>query len=166
MNAVQNTLGRGFLFFLLFIVVWSLAFKSTLSGILTEWLSNGPYSHGLMALAVSCYFIWQKRNVFNSAKSNLNLVGVTITLLSGIAWWFASIANVFTVQVICIFVLLNSSLYLIFGSTCYRQLLSPLCILLLVLPIWNVLQHPLQDISTFVSYHVVDILTLPILREG
>ncbi len=153
------------MFFLLILVVWGGYYMSTLTDVFREWYGVGPYSHGLLALGIAGFFFWQERRNLLST-SGARFPGIICLVIASTAWWLADVANIFLIQVLSAFVVLNGAICALVGWGNYRQLWFPILVVFLVLPIWNVLQLPLRDISTVISYQFVDIIGIPVIRDG
>ena len=132
--------------------------------IMDEWWSVGPYNHGLLGLALALSIFWNKRKVFAFPRGKLFtlplLVAACILLL------IANLASIGQLQVLSLFLVLLTLLISFYGFQPIRKLLLPLFMILLILPIWNLVQVPLREVSTWISFHSVNLLGFKIIRQG
>ena len=132
--------------------------------IMDEWWSVGPYNHGLLGLALALFIFWNKREVF--AFPHSNIFTLPLLMAACILLLIANLASIGQLQVLSLFLVLLALLISCYGFQPIRQLLLPLFMILLILPIWNVVQLPLRDISTWISFHSVSLLGFKIIRQG
>jgi len=151
--------------FFLFNFLFVLAVNSVVVvNLIEEWWSTGAYNHGLLGLALAIYVFWTKREDFSSPQSNL--FGLVLLIATSLLLLIANLASIGQLQMLSLFLVILALLLSFFGFQSVTRLLLPLLMILLVLPIWNVLQLPLRDISTWVSFHSVHLLGFEIIREG
>lgn len=138
--------------------------SAVLSDLMEEWWSVGPYNHGLLGLVLTLYIFWTKKEVFTFQQGNvfplLLLSAVSLLLL------LSSLASIGQLQILSLFLVILVLLFSFFGFQIISKLLLPLAMLFLILPIWNLLQIPLRDISTWISFHSVNLLGFEIIRQG
>ncbi|MFT6139472.1 MAG: EpsI family protein [Psychromonas sp.] len=160
---VQNrrNLALFFLFNLFIIVTVN---SSVLFALIDEWFSAGPYNHGLLGLGFALYICWIKKKELAFPRSNfLNLLPLCATSLLLLV---ANLASIGQLQILGLFLVIVALLFSLYGLKIINTLFLPLLMIFLILPVWNVLQIPLQDISTWVSFNIVDILGFEIIRKG
>ena len=150
-----------FLFNLLFILAINF---TVVANIIEEWWSVGAYNHGLLGFSLAVYVLWTKRDVFSSPQGSL--FGLVILIFSSLLLLFANLASIGQLQVLSLFLIIVALLFSFFGILPITRLLLPLLMVFLILPIWNILQIPLRDLSTWVSFHSVDLLGFEIVRQG
>ncbi len=147
-------------------ITLALAYSATIYQISLEWLGVGVYSHGFLALMLAAFITYQSRSKVSNAMYRFNPIGLIAIIAAGALWLSAALINVQLVQVFCLFVLIVATLLCLFGIQSLLALRIPLLTMLLVLPIWNFLQIPLQIISSEVTYAVLKAMEIPTLREG
>ena len=150
---------------LVFVIAFGLYWETTWS-MVAQWTDNGNYSHGLLAIAVSIYLVWERRAELGQLRPAPHWFGLLATLGFGGLWLVAGLGNVLVVQQICVIGLLNAVAFAIYGPRVYVVLAFPLLTIFLVTPMWNVLENPLRDLSTVVTHVVLEMLSMPVLLEG
>ncbi|WP_019613735.1 exosortase C-terminal domain/associated protein EpsI [Psychromonas ossibalaenae] len=151
-------------FFAFNIVLVLAANPSVVSELTAEWWSVGPYNHGLLGFGLSMYCFWLKRDIFR--RYSFNPVTLLFVICSCLLLFAANLASIGQLQQLSVFLIITALLTSVYGYKIIKTLFLPLLILALTLPIWNVLQLPLRDISTTVSFHSVNLLGFEIIREG
>ncbi|MFT6984889.1 MAG: EpsI family protein [Psychromonas sp.] len=129
-----------------------------------EWSSAGPYNHGLLGFGLALYVFWIKKEAFAYPRGNfLNLLPLCAASLLLLV---ANLASIGQLQLLGLFLVIVALLLSLYGLKIINTLFLPLLMIFLTLPVWNVLQIPLRDISTWVSFHSVDTLGFAIIRDG
>ena len=129
-----------------------------------EWMSAGPYNHGFLGLGLAIYIFWVKRDFFTSTHPNI--LGLLFLGLANILFLIANLANIGQLQILSLSLIILFLCVSIYGFTIINKFLLAWLILLLTLPIWQTLQVPLQELSTWVSFHSVNALGFEITRSG
>lgn len=151
------------LFFIFnFLLLFTFNF-SVFSEINNEWWSAGPYSHGLLGFILSLYCFWLKRESFRN--THYGLAGLLFVIISALLMLIATLASIGQLQQLSLFFIICALLAAVYGFKILKDLFLPLFILLLTLPIWNILQIPLRELSTLISFFIVDQLNFAIVRD-
>ncbi|PKH01073.1 EpsI family protein [Psychromonas sp. MB-3u-54] len=152
------------LFFLFNFSLVIAANSSVVFDLLDEWLSAGPYNHGLLGFGLALYVFWIKKEEFAFSRSRfLNLLPLCAASLLLLV---ANLASIAQLQILGLFLVIVALLLSLYGLKIITTLFLPLLMIFLLLPVWDVLQIPLRDISTWVSFNTVDLLGFEIMREG
>ncbi len=138
--------------------------------LLQTWSDNEDYSHGFFILPVCCYLVWKKgcRGDFSSEKSNwLGLVSV----LLGLGLYLAGLFSQFRTLAYLSFVFVAwASLFFLFGYHFFKKFGWELFLLIFMLPIpsrlYASITLPLQLVVTKISYAALQLLGIPVYREG
>ena len=147
-------------------IALTVAYSATIYEISLEWSGNGVYSHGFLALLIAAYITYQSRDKISNAMYRFNLIGLITIIATGALWLAAALINVQLIQVFCLFIIIVATLVCLFGFQSLWALKIALLALLLVLPVWNFLQIPLQILSSDVTYAALKLMDIPTLREG
>lgn len=144
-------------------VIIGITHFQVLFAVLDEWTSSGPYNHGLLGLLLSMYCFWLKRACFIPRSTQLlSIVGYFFGLL---LLFVADIACLGQLQQLSVFIIFTMALSCVYGITILKHTFLALMMLALTLPIWNLLQLPLRELSTWVSFHVIDQLFFPVIMQ-
>ena len=165
-NHLSSKAQRWHLILLCIPLVLCIAYAQSLSEIFEEWTGNGPYSHGFLAFAIALWITWKKKTAFHKIQSTFNWYALLIILSGGLAWSMANLVNVQLIQLMSLPAIIFGTIVAIFGWQSFRVLSIPFIAFVLVLPIWNFLQVPLQIISAQVTYQGLRLINIPTLKEG
>lgn len=147
------------------ILYWHVANK-----LISDWASDGNYSHGFLIIPISAYLAWERRDQLLRTPlkpSNLGLVGV----LGSVAVLAAGTlgAELFLTRVSLIGVVASSVVFLL-GWQHLRVLAFPIGFLILMVPlpaiIFNQIAFPLQMLASEFGERSLAALKIPVLREG
>jgi EpsI family protein len=133
--------------------------------IFDEWNSNGPYSHGFLGFAVVLYVLWLKRDNFRGAQHNPSIFASFLFLISCLGLLINHLASIQLFQQLMLFAVLVFYIASIYGFTMLKKLFFPLVMLALILPIWNVFQTPLRELSTIAGDLGPSLIGIDVLRD-
>lgn len=151
---------------LLFISLFLSLNHDIVGSIFIEWGSEGPYSHGYLGFIVFIASLWVKRGDLYNIQFSVSKLGAVLLILSLILLLVSSISNVQQLQQASLFLVIVSIPTYLLGLASLRVLFLPYIILALNLPIWHLLQWPLREISTVISYWGGNLLGSEITRTG
>lgn len=145
-------------------------YGDALSHLARQWWQNPDYSHGPLVVLLSAYLVWERRERLRQLAdrpSGLGLVflagGVLLFLLGHLA------AELFTMRVSLLVVLGGLVLYLM-GQRHLRTLAFPLLYLMFMIPpptlVSNAVTFPLQLFAARTATTALELLGIPVLREG
>ncbi len=144
-------------------VVWFVAYLPALGSVFDEWsvLGYGHYGHGLLVLAVSIFFMWEDRKSLASPQLTIRPLPLMACASASLLWWLGEVSNTLVVEQIALAFLYHSLIWAAFGFSVYRKNFSALTLVIFALPIWGFLQDPLRQLSSLVTYHLLEILNYP-----
>lgn len=135
-----------------------------------QWLHTYEFSHGFLVLLISCYIVWRKRNILRSTPVEPNLksffivlFGIALLLIGYTA--FEPFAKRFSLIIIII-----GLVYFLLGTKIVKILLFPLGYLIFAIPpphiVFKSLAVNLRIIDAKATYSIINLLGIPIVREG
>jgi exosortase len=135
-----------------------------------QWDSDPDMGHGFFVPIVVGFIVWQKRAELLALEPAPNWWGLAVVLYAGLQLWIATLGaelflarTAFVVSVIGIVLLLG-------GTAWVRALAFPLFLLFFMIPIptvvYNSITFPLQLLASRVSTQALDLMQIPVLREG
>ena len=135
-----------------------------------QWWQDPNYGHGLLVPLFAGYVVWRKRGTWEAvelAPSNLGLfvmLGAVAMLIAG------SLGAELFVSRFSLLVLLSGMVLFLAGWKMLRALAFPLGYLLLMIPlpviIYNQVTFPLQFLASKLAANSLQLLGVPVLREG
>jgi len=159
----QRLLGFSALLCIIFILLIN---HDVVLTITAEWGSNGPYSHGYLGLMLVGYALWLKRTALSLLLFRPSLFATFGLLISCSLLLFSNLASIQQLQQISLFFVVLFIITSLCGANVIKAFALPLLMLALILPIWNIFQLPLRDISTSVSWWGASLLGSEVLRSG
>ncbi len=156
------------IFFLLLIL--SAVYYPIYPGLWNDWLSHSNNSHGVLVPLISGYFIWDRRGELSKTKIYNSRIGLLIFVASLIVYLVALLGGVsFVSRLMIVFTLVGTVLSL-WGFEVFKVIRFPLFFLLFMVPvphsIINYIALPLQIFATKISAILIDVVGIPVYREG
>ncbi|HXM44505.1 MAG TPA: exosortase [Bryobacteraceae bacterium] len=147
-----------------------LSYAPVLWRLVRQWDSDPDMGHGFFVPLVVGFIVWQKRAELLALKSSPNWWGLAVVLYGGLQLYIATLGaelflarTAFVISVIGIVLLLG-------GTAVVRALAFPLFLLFFMIPIptvvYNSITFPLQLLASRVSTQALDVMQIPVLREG
>lgn len=135
-----------------------------------SWMNKPNYSHGPLIPLIFLFLIWHKRNVLQGLPKGTNAYGLLICLLAIVLQVFSVRAGVnFTSSYSLILLLLGIILFL-YGKQVTKVLLFPLGYLVFMVPFFGFVIGPISNklklLSSILASNIVQLMEVPILREG
>lgn len=159
-------------------VVWTLPLAAvllylylpTLAGLVAQWLTDEDYSHGFLIPFVSAWLVWGRRGALLGARVAPSFWGYPLIVLA-VALLVVSEAAAFGYPArLSLPVLLAGIALFLGGGQVLRLLVFPIVFLLFMLPlpvpVFNAVAFPLQLVAAKVATVTLDLLNIPVLREG
>ena len=135
-----------------------------------QWDSDPDMGHGFFVPVVAGFIAWQKRRELWALEPSPNWWGLAVVLYAALQLYIATLgAELFLARTA--FVISIIGIVLLLGGTAYlRALAFPLFLLFFMVPIpaviYNSITFPLQLLASKVSTQALDVLQIPVLREG
>ena len=135
-----------------------------------KWLTLEEYSHAFLILPIILYMVWDKRAVLVSDQVRYSSGGLVLVLFAALFYFFAILTQVHTIISLSMVLTVFGVLLYLAGINAVRELVTPLILLLLLIPVpeqlYIYLTFPLQIKVSQVSELVVGLSGVPVLREG
>lgn len=153
-----------------FAVLLALVYLPVLRQLVAQWNSDPDMGHGFFVPALAALITWQKRAELLAIRARPNWWGLAIVICGAIQLYIATLgAELFLARTSLVITLIGIVLFL--GGTEYlRALAFPLFLLFFMVPIpaivYNKITFPLQLLASRAAGQALDILQVPVLREG
>ena len=147
-----------------------LSYAPVLWRLVRQWDADPDMGHGFFVPLVAGFIVWQKRAELLTLKPAPNWWGLAVVLYGGLQLWIATLgAELFLARTA--FVISVIGIVLLLGGTAWvRALAFPLFLLFFMIPIptvvYNSITFPLQLLASRVSTQALDLMQIPVLREG
>jgi exosortase len=143
-------------------------YADVIADLVTNWWQDPDYSHGFLVPVLSAYFVWQRRQCLVNGQPHWGGLGVLLLGLAVLSLGHLG-AEFFFMRVSMIVVIAGVITY-IFGWHSLRRLAFPVVFLLCMIPpptiVLNLLTFPLQLLAAKASTFTLQLLQLPVYREG
>lgn len=148
-----------------------LAYHQTLSEIFRSWLNNQYYSHGFIIPVISFYLIYNEAKNNNDSELHFSLYKfIFIVTFLVVTIYISTISESLFISSLFMIIFLLGTIFLLFDRKFAHQCLFPLLFLIFMIPIpdsiFNLLIPPLQLIASRLGEILLEILGVPVLREG
>jgi exosortase len=135
-----------------------------------QWDSDPDMGHGFFVPVVAGFIVWQNRHELLLLTPSPNWWGLAIVLYGALQLYIATLgAELFLARTA--FVISVIGIVLLLGGTAYVRVLAfPLFLLFCMIPIpavvYNSITFPLQILASRVSTEALNVMQIPVLREG
>jgi len=150
-------------------VVLLILYLPVLIPLVHDWIDLPDFSHGFLVPLVSIYLVWGKREKL-AAPPRPDNWGFALLLFGLALLFFGKVAaEFFTQRFSLLFVIAGIVLFLL-GRDHLRTIAFPLLILVFMIPLPSILLEkitaPMQLIASTCAANSLDLLGIPVLREG
>jgi exosortase len=147
-----------------------LCYAPVLWALVKHWNSDADMGHGFFVPVISAFIAWQRREELLAKPPVPNWWGLAIVLYGALQLYIATLgAELFLARTA--FVISIIGVVLLMGGTRYLRILAfPLFLLFFMVPIpaivYNKITLPLQFLASQVATEALDLLSVPVVREG
>lgn len=128
---------------------------------------TGPYAHGLLVAAIVVYMVVRK---IIASRSSLepapSILGILLLVVSQLVMFLAKLADINFIQYLAVISTLLCLIWATYSFRYARQFIIPSVLMLFTLPVWGVIEPPLQEISIFMTNAVLTMAGIPYYLEG
>jgi exosortase len=142
----------------------------TISVLVQRWYHESDNTYGFFVPVLSAYLIWRNRDEILAIKPNSSLWGGAIIAASFLLQALGVIANVGYFQALSLVFLLCGIVLATCGKKVFVASAFPIFYLLLMIPlpgaVHSAIANPLQQLASTFSAHILELLRIPVFREG
>jgi len=156
---------------LLLLVAW--LYASILAHLFLQWVgphSDPNFAHGIFVPLFALFVLWQDRKKLEAIPSSPSWAGLPLVVLSLLMLVLGVMGAELFFSRVSLLILLAGLIILFQGWTFFRAVLFPWAFLILMIPIPNLLLQqvtfPLQLLAARLSTALLDLVNVPVLREG
>lgn len=124
------------------------------------------YTHGWAVLAVTVWLIWRDRATLNAVLARFSVVGWVAVVVLSIAWLVFFNAALLVPTMLLLPLLAFTAIWAAGGHTLARRAAFPVLYLYFALPVWDVIDAPLQSLTTTASLGLLRLTGIPVYAEG
>ena len=161
---------RGSMILLAFIALLAALYADILRDLIWQWWDDANYSHGFLVPLFSGFLIWRRRSDLMAVVPRGSWVGLVVLLAGIVALIIGDVgAENFLTRSSLIVILAGLVLFHL-GRDALRVVLFPLVFLFFMIPLPAILFYavtlPLQSLAAQNSVWALDLLGIPVLRDG
>ena len=145
-------------------------YAPALYSLASDWVMDADMGHGFFVPVISAFIIWQKREALLAIEPQPNLWGLVVVLLGGAQLIAATLGVELFLTHTAFVITLIGVIWLLRGTETLKMLAFPLFLLFIMVPIptiiYNRITFPLQLIASRLAAAALDLLGIPVLRDG
>jgi exosortase len=147
-----------------------LSYAPVLSRLIAQWNNDEDMGHGFFVPIIAGYIAWQKRDQLLGRELKPNYLGLAVVIFAAVQLYVGTMgAELFLARTAFVEAIFGSVLFL-GGTHAVRVLAFPLILLCFMVPIpgvvYNQITFPLQLFASQVAAFVLELLGVPVLRDG
>ena len=141
-----------------------------LTRLVAQWSTDDDVSHGFFVPLVAGYIAWQRRETLLRMEWKPAWWGIGVLVWGGFQAYLGMLGAELFLQRSAFVFSLAGTLLVLGGTRIVRELAFPLVLLLFMIPIptviYNEITFPLQLFASSVAERSLEVLNIPVLREG
>jgi len=151
-------------------VLLAICYGPVLAALANQWNWDPDMGHGFFVPIIAGYIAWQKRGTILEKPAKTNWWGLAVMAWGALQLYIATLgAEIFLARTSFVITVIGAVLLL--GGTEYLKTFAfPLFLLFFMVPIpaiiYNEITFPLQLIASSAAEHAIDMLQIPVIREG
>jgi exosortase len=151
-------------------ILLGVCYAPILTSLVRQWNSDPDMGHGFFVPVIAAFIAWKKRGRIAEILPAPNWWGLAIMVWAGLQLYIATLgAELFLARTSFVISIIGAVLLL--GGTQYLKIFGfPLFLLFFMVPIpaviYNQLTFPLQILASRVAETAIDLLQIPVIREG
>lgn len=147
-----------------------LVYLPTLIDLVTDWATDGNYSHGFLVPIIAGYLIWRKRREVAELEKSTSRLGLAIVLIGMILFVLGNGASeYFTVRFSLVVTIFGLILYL-YGKRIIHSTWFEILFLFFMIPIPYVIYFsatfPMQLLASKVTVSILNFIGMSVVRQG
>ncbi|MCM2283309.1 MAG: exosortase/archaeosortase family protein [Desulfobacula sp.] len=162
----KQTLFQIFILTAVFLVVYQKAILKLIS----DWSTDPNFSHGFLIPFVALYMIWYKKNELADMELSPSLTGIIVIIGGMLVHLAGNLGSELFLMRFSMIITLSGIIIYFCGFEIFKKLLVPVAYLIMMIPIpsilWNQVAFPLQLFSAQISAKAINLLHIPVFREG
>ena len=153
-----------------FAVLILLCYAPAILSMAHDWATNEDMGHGFFAPVVAGYLLWRQREELMAMPAQPNWWGLGLVLLGAAQSLVATLGVELFLSRTALIVTLTGMVWFLGGTAILKKTAFPLFLLCFMAPIpaviFNSVTFPLQILASRLAEYSLDLLGVPVLREG
>jgi exosortase A len=155
--------GSGLALMLLFAVAM---FYPTLASMVSIWERSETFAHGFLIFPISLWLIWRIRQELLEATPKANVLALPILVLLCAVWLLATYTGVLVIEQLAVVAMIPVLVFAALGWQATRKMIFPLGFMIFAVPMGEELTPVLINFTADFTVAMVQIVGIPIFREG
>lgn len=156
--------------FLLLGVLIAICYAPAARSLVTDWMTNDDMGHGFFVPLVAGYIVWQQRAELAATPVKANWWGLVLAVMAAAQCLLATLGVEMFLSRSALVLTLTAAVWTAGGTAWLKKLAFPLFLLCFMVPlpavIYNSLTFPLQLLASRLAETALDVLSIPVLRNG
>jgi exosortase len=154
----------------LLVAVIGALYGPTLLHLFRDWWDNPDYSHGFFVPPIAAAYLWRKCQTLRDLPSKPANLGILVALFSQGVFIAGSLGADLFVERVSLLILIAGAVLYVSGWRMLSETSFVLLLLLLAIPlpgvVFNSVAGPLQLAASSVAERLLDVVGIPVLRDG
>ncbi|WP_300463400.1 exosortase/archaeosortase family protein [Desulfobacula sp.] len=168
---MKPTIKKQILFQLLpLILIFCFLYHQAIAKLISDWSVDPNFSHGFLIPFVALYMVWFKQNEIAQISHEPSNTGIFIVILGMLVHVAGNVGSELFLMRFSMIITLTGIIIYCFGFKMFWKVMVPVAYLIMMIPIpaiiWNKLAFPLQLFSAQISSQTINLLGIPVFREG
>jgi len=151
-------------------ILLGICYAPVLAALVRQWFSDADMGHAFAVPAFAAYIAWKKRSEIADLAPVPNWWGLAVMLWAGLQLYLATLgAELFLARTSFVISIIGAVL-LLGGTKFVKVFRFPLFLLFFMIPIpaviYTQITFPLQLFASRVAESTIDLLQIPVIREG
>jgi exosortase len=150
--------------------VFFFVYQKAIFKLISDWSTDPNFSHGFLIPFVALYMIWYKKNELAEISLKPSLTGIIVIVCGMLIHMAGNLGSELFLMRFSMIITLSGMIIYFCGFEIFKKLLVPIAYLIMMIPIpsilWNQVAFPLQLFSAQISAQAINLLNIPVFREG
>jgi exosortase len=152
------------------VLVFYFLYHKAIAALIFDWSVDPNFSHGFLIPFVALYMVWYKKNELSLISHEPSKAGLFIILLGMLIHIAGNVGSELFLMRFSMIITLAGIIIYYYGFKMFWKVMIPVAYLIIMIPIpailWNQIAFPLQLFSAKISSQTIQLLGIPIFREG
>lgn len=154
----------------LIVVVFVFVYQKAIIKLISDWSTDPNFSHGFLIPFVALYMIWYKKNELAEIDPIPTFIGILVIACGMVIHVAGNLGSELFLMRFSMIITLSGIILYFCGFQIFKKIFIPVAYLIMMIPIpailWNQVAFPLQLFSAAISAKAINMLNIPVFREG
>ena len=154
------------LYFIIALICWFVVYYNVLVNMLGVWSGSETYKHCYLILPIVLYLLYENKTKLSTITFNVNYWPLLLLAVGQFIFLLVDLAGINVLSQFAAYGSLVCLVFAIYGWRFFKAIIFPLAYLVLAVPMGEELVPLLQEITADISVYLVQLVGIPIYREG